>query len=89
MFDLKSKFSGSYIINLLSWKYNQKLAFYNTQTLLKQLQKNFEKVQKTTFLTPKIVKMTPQNRQNEHFFMNEKLFLRAFIKLSNWKFKQK
>ena len=31
----------------------------NAQTLLKQLQNNFEKVQKTTFLTPKMIpKMT-------------------------------
>ena len=70
MFDLKSQFSGSWI-NLLNWKYNPKLAFYakkNTQTLLKQLEKNFKKVQKTAFLTHKLVKITPQNRQNESFF---------------------
>ena len=31
----------------------------NAQTLPKQLQNNFEKVQKTTFLTPKMVKNDP------------------------------
>ena len=31
----------------------------NAQTLLKQLQNNFEEVQKSTFLTPKIVKNDP------------------------------
>ena len=38
------------------------------QTLPKQLQNNFEKVQKSTFLTPKMVKMTPQIGQNEQKF---------------------
>ena len=34
----------------------------NAQTLPKQLQNNFEKVQKSTFLTPKMVKNEPSNR---------------------------
>ena len=34
----------------------------NAQTLPKQLQNNFEKVQKSTFLTPKMVKNDPSNR---------------------------
>ena len=34
----------------------------NAQTLPKQVQNNFEKVQKTTFLTPKMVKNDPSNR---------------------------
>ena len=33
------------------------------QTLPKQVQNNFEKVQKSTFLTPKMVKNDPLNRQ--------------------------
>ena len=32
------------------------------QTLPKQVQNNFEKVQKSTFLTPKMVKNDPSNR---------------------------
>mgnify|MGYP006086167609 CR=1 FL=1 len=77
---------------LLNWKYNQKLAFYvkkNTKTLLKQLEKNFKKVQKTAFLTHKMAKKNPQNRQNERFFLLKIWFSLAFINLSNWKFKQK
>ena len=38
------------------------------QTTPKQLPNKVEKVQKTTFLTPKRSKMTPQNRQNEQIF---------------------
>ena len=34
----------------------------NAQTHRKQLQNNFEKVQKSTFLTPKMVKNDPSNR---------------------------
>ena len=34
----------------------------NAQILPKQVQNNFEKVQKSTFLTPKIVKNDPSNR---------------------------
>ena len=34
----------------------------NVQTLPKQLQNNFEKVQKSTFLTPKMVENDPLNR---------------------------
>ena len=37
----------------------------NAQTLPKQLQKNFEKVQKMTFSTPIWPKMTPQFGQND------------------------
>ena len=32
------------------------------QTLPKQVQNNFEKVEKSTFLTPKMVKNDPSNR---------------------------
>ena len=34
----------------------------NAQTLPEQLQSNFEKVQKLTFFTPKMVKNDPSNR---------------------------
>ena len=34
----------------------------------KQLPNNFEKVEKSTFLTPKMAKNTPQNGQNEQTF---------------------
>ena len=34
----------------------------NAQTVPKQVQNNFEKVQKSTFLTPKMVKNDPSNR---------------------------
>ena len=40
----------------------------NTQTLLKQLQNNSEKVQKTTFSTPKMVINDPSNGQNGQNF---------------------
>ena len=40
------------------------IAENNAYTLPKKLLKTFEKVQKTTFLTHKMVKITPQNRQN-------------------------
>ena len=43
----------------LSWSKN------NAQTLPKQLQNNFEKVQKSTFFTPKMVKNGSQKCQNE------------------------
>ena len=36
--------------------------------VLNNSQRTLEKVQKTTFLTPKIVKNDPQNRQNEQIF---------------------
>ena len=51
----------------------------NAQTLPNQPQNNFEKVQKTTFSTPKIVKMTPQNCQNEHIFDQQFRFSGSFI----------
>ena len=35
----------------------------NTQTTSEQLQNNFQKVQKTTFFTPKMSKMTLSERQ--------------------------
>ena len=35
----------------------------NAQTLPKQVRNNFEKVEKSTFLTPKMVKNDPSNRQ--------------------------
>merc|ERR1712081_158141 len=38
------------------------------QTLPKQVQNNFEKVQKSTFLTPKMIKNDPQIGQNEQIF---------------------
>ena len=53
----------------------------NAQTLPKQLQNNFEKVQKSTFLTPKMVKMTPQIGQNEQNFDPKTQFSRSFIDL--------
>ena len=34
----------------------------NAQTLPKQVQNNFEKVEKSTFFTPKMVKNDPSNR---------------------------
>ena len=40
----------------------------NAQTLPKQVQNNFEKVQKSTFLTSKMVKNDPLNRENEQNF---------------------
>ena len=57
------QFSGSFI-NLSSWKYPQSRPFKvenNSQTLPKQLQKNFEKVEKRTFLTLKMVTITLPN----------------------------
>ena len=50
----------------------------NAQTLPKQLQNNFEKVQKTTFLTPKIVKIWMSTSPKVSIF--EPIFdLRALI----------
>ena len=40
----------------------------NAQTLPKQVQNNFEKVEESTFLTPKWSKMTPQIGHNEQIF---------------------
>ena len=37
-------------------------AINKAQTLPKQVQNNFEKVEKSTFLTPKMVKNDPSNR---------------------------
>ena len=54
-----------YIYRPFELKYNQKLGFQtqnNAQTVPKQLPINFEKVQKTTFSTPKIAKNDPSNR---------------------------
>ena len=51
------------------------------QTLPNQLQNNFEKVQKSTFLTPKWPKMTPQIGQNEQIFDPKSQFSRSFIDL--------
>ena len=53
----------------------------NAQTLPKQLQNNFEKVQKSTFLTPKWSKMTPQISQNEKNLDPKSQFSRSFIDL--------
>ena len=53
----------------------------NAQTLPKRLQNNFEKVKKSTFLTPKIVKMTPQIGQNEQKFDPKSPILRSVIDL--------
>ena len=50
---------------LKSWLFEVK---NNAQTLTKQLQNNFEKVQKTTFLTPKIVKNDPSNPPKWAYF---------------------
>ena len=40
----------------------------NAQKISKRFPNNFEKVEKTTFSTPKMVKNDPQNGQNESFF---------------------
>ena len=61
----------------------------NAQTLPKQLQNNFEKVQKSTFLTPKWSKMTPQIGQNEQNFDPKFKFSRSFIELWSSKYIQK
>ena len=53
----------------------------NALTLPKQLQNNFEKVQKMTFSTPKMVKNHPQNYQNEPIFHRKSHFLGSFIDL--------
>ena len=39
----------------------------NTQTLLKQAQNNFEKFQKTTFLSPDLLKNDPSKPKNFDF----------------------
>ena len=62
---------------LLNWKYNQKLAFYvkkNTKTLLKQLEKNFKKVQKTAFLTHKMAKKPHKTAKMSVFFTENLIF---------------
>ena len=63
-FDWSSLFSGSFI-SLEGWKYTQSRPFKTKKdayTLPKQLPNNFEKVQNTTFLTPKMAKNDPSER---------------------------
>ena len=43
----------------------------NAQTLPKQLQNNFEKVQKMTFWTPKMVKNDPSEQSKMNIFLIE------------------
>ena len=50
----------------------------DAQTLRKQLQNKFEKVQKTTFLTPKWPKMTPQIGQSGQI-LSENLYFRGLL----------
>ena len=61
----------------------------NAQTLPKQVQNNFEKVAKSTFLTPKWSKMTPQIGQNEQNFDPKSRFSKSFIDLLSSKYTQK
>ena len=53
----------------------------NALTLPKQLQNNFEKVQKMTFSTPKMVKNDPQNGQNAQIFEQKSHFSASFMEL--------
>ena len=57
----------------------------NAQTTSEHLQNNFQKVQKTTFLGPKMVKMTLSEGQ----ILTSNFDLRVYIDLSSWKYIQK
>ena len=61
------------------YKYSTlKISTY-AQTLPKQLQNNFGKVQKTTFSTPKIAKNYPSNRSKEGSILTENLDFRVHL----------
>ena len=57
----------------------------NAQTSLKKLQNSLEKVQKTTFLTLKIVEHNPSKRQNQKMFYGKFQFLGSIINVRSWK----
>ena len=64
----------------------------NAQTTPEQLQTNFQKVQKTTFLAPKMVKMTLSEGQflTKNFdFRGQKSTFRAENTAKSWHFKAK
>ena len=74
-------------------KIHPKVDHLRSKTMLKHFlnnsKNNFEKVQKTTFWTPKIVRNDPSKRSKWENFWMKVQFSGSFINLSSWNYTQK
>ena len=64
-----------FIIHSLQFKIDPSVNLLCQKTIFKHFLNNFDKVQKTNFYTPKLSKLSPQNRKNEQIFDRKSQFL--------------